>query len=146
MRFGQCGELAAHCGWAWRWYGGSVPEVDSLGTDGAVPELLEASGLSARSRCMSAGICALEEGSEGAEDAGAGAERHDRELCPVLSRSAIRLRGGIGASRVRSRPERVSCASAVAMSGSSTEMINPGLRWGCSDWLGLFGQGVRLAA
>jgi len=84
MRFGECGELATHCGGRWEWREGSVPEVDCLGTDGAVPELLEASGLSARRGSMAAGICALEEGSEGAEDAGAGAERHDGELCPGL--------------------------------------------------------------
>lgn len=49
-----------------------------LGPDRAVPEPLEARGLRARSRVhSSAGICALEEGPEGAEDAGAGAERHD---------------------------------------------------------------------
>ena len=97
-----------------------VPEMHSFGPNGTVPELCEASGLSARGGVdSSAGICALEEGSEGAEDAGAGAERHDGELCPGLSRSAIRVGAGIGASRARSRPERVSCARAVAMSGSS---------------------------
>jgi len=73
---------------------GSVPEVDSLGSDRAVPELLEASGLSACSCAgMSAGICALKEGSERAEDAGARAERHDRGLCPLLSKLAIRAEG-----------------------------------------------------
>lgn len=49
-----------------------------LGPNRTIPELLEASGLCARSGVdSSAGIGALEEGPEGAEDAGAGAERHD---------------------------------------------------------------------
>lgn len=48
-----------------------------LGPNGAVPELLEASGLGAGGRVDSSpGIGALEEGPEGGEDAGAGAERH----------------------------------------------------------------------
>lgn len=61
-----------------------VPEMHSLWADGTVPELLEASGLGTGSRVdSSAGICALEERSEGAEDAGAGAERHDCYVfCP----------------------------------------------------------------
>jgi hypothetical protein len=57
--------------------------MDSLGSDRAVPEPCEASRLGACGRaCVSAGICALEEGSERAEDAGARAERHDR--CVLL--------------------------------------------------------------
>ncbi len=70
---------AAHCMREWRWYRGSIPEVHCLGSDRTVPEPGEASRLSTcGSVDSSAGICALEEGSEGAEDAGAGAERHDR--------------------------------------------------------------------
>jgi hypothetical protein len=65
-----------------------VPEMHSLGSNGAVPKLLEASGLGAGSRVdSSAGICALEERSEGAEDARARAEGHD---CCVF-RLALRL-------------------------------------------------------
>lgn len=69
-----------------------VPEVHSLGPNGAVPELCEASGLGAGS-CVdsSAGICALEERSEGAEDAGAGAERHD---CWYLASHSASVEGG----------------------------------------------------
>ena len=56
-----------------------VPEMHRLGSNGAVPELCKASWLS--SACgrvdAAAGICALEERPEGAEDAGTRAERHD---------------------------------------------------------------------
>lgn len=47
-----------------------------LGADGRVPELGEAGGLSARGRRMAAGVVLAEVCAEGAEDAGAGAERH----------------------------------------------------------------------
>ena len=49
-----------------------------LRTNRAVPESGKARELWARGGVYSsAGICSLEEGPEGAEDAGAGAERHD---------------------------------------------------------------------
>jgi hypothetical protein len=84
--------VAAHCIEGCRRYRGSVPEVDSLGSDRAVPKLLEARSLRACGCVLiPAGICALEERSERAEDAGARAERHDRCLCPLLSRLAIRV-------------------------------------------------------
>lgn len=54
-----------------------VPKVHGLGSNGTVPELGEASGLSsARGGVHSSVSIALEEWPEGAEDAGAGAERH----------------------------------------------------------------------
>lgn len=69
--------------------------MHSLWADGTVPELLEASGLSAGSRVdSSAGICALEERSEGAEDAGAGAERHD--CCVFCPSRSIVGKGRVG--------------------------------------------------
>lgn len=58
--------------------GSRVPEVNRLGADGRVPEPGEAGGLSARcGRGIAAGVELCEVGAaEGAEDAGAGAERH----------------------------------------------------------------------
>lgn len=53
-----------------------APEVHRLGADGRVPELGEAGGLSAHGRRMAAGVVLAEVCAEGAEDAGAGAERH----------------------------------------------------------------------
>lgn len=101
--------------------GGSVPEVHSLGTNGTVPELLEASGLGACSRVdSSTGICALEERSEGAEDAGAWAERH---VCCVLSSCSVSIEG-IQESRVSGEGEAIGSGAIgkgevvnVAMSG-----------------------------
>jgi hypothetical protein len=63
-----------------------IPEVDSLGANGAVPEASEAAR-TGRGCCSSAAICLCwsEEGSEAAEDAGARAERHDCCLSPLFS-------------------------------------------------------------
>lgn len=72
------------------------PEMHSLWADGTVPELLKSSGLGASSRVdSSAGICALEERSEGAEDAGAGAERHD--CCVFCPSHSVVGKGRVGA-------------------------------------------------
>ena len=64
-----------------------LPEMHRLRSNGAVPELCKASGLrSTGSRVdASAGICALEERSEGAEDAGSRAERHDGSVSSLSS-------------------------------------------------------------
>lgn len=61
-----------------------VPEVHSLGANGAVPEASEAARAGSGS-CSSAAICLCrsEEGSEAAEDAGAWTERHDRCVFPL---------------------------------------------------------------
>jgi hypothetical protein len=66
-----------------------VPEMDSLGTNGAVPEASEAARAGSGS-CSSASICLCgpEEGSEAAEDAGARAERHDCSLDSLISQRA----------------------------------------------------------
>jgi hypothetical protein len=57
--------------------GHDIPEVDSLGPNGAVPEASEASWASGGGG-SSTGICLgwSEEGPEAAEDAGAWSERH----------------------------------------------------------------------
>lgn len=58
------------------------PKVHRLGPNRAVPELLEASWFRPSGGVdPSAGIGALEEGSEGVEDAGARTEGHDGVLC-----------------------------------------------------------------
>lgn len=75
--------LAASCGGRKRGFFAKgrrccVPKVHRLGPNGAIPELLEAGGCFGPGGRVdgSAGIGAGEEGTEGAEDAGAGAERH----------------------------------------------------------------------
>jgi hypothetical protein len=60
----------------WVWREQDAPEVHRLGADGRVPEPGEAGGLSACGRRMAAGVVLAEVCAEGAEDAGAGAERH----------------------------------------------------------------------
>jgi hypothetical protein len=66
-----------------------IPEMNSLGANGAVPEAGEASRASSGGR-SSTGICLSlsEEGPEAAEDTGARTERHDGSDFPLFSRSA----------------------------------------------------------
>jgi hypothetical protein len=97
---------------------GNAPEMDRLGTNGAVPEARKASRASGRRR-SSAGISVpgSEERAEAAEDAGAGAEGHDCGVFPVRSSggSGRRWVEGRGQRAEGQRAEgrgRVSCKSA----------------------------------
>lgn len=140
MRFGHCGEMrrlglneqsrTRDC----------VPEMHRLGPNGAVPEFCKASWLcSACSRVdASAGICALEERSEGAEDAGSRAERHDRYVFLYNARGF----GNPGKSTSRTGIARESFRIVVvAVAMSDTRAVDKsGLRWAIGS------GGVRLFA
>lgn len=105
--------------------------MNSLGADGAVPEFREASLFSGRG-CSSAAICLCgsEEGSEAAEDAGAGAERHAGGAFLLLCSVGVGLSGEKDGRRRLS----VSCevAQVVAIPGST---FKAGNMVSGSDWL-----------
>jgi hypothetical protein len=73
----------------------NIPEVNRLWANRAVPEASEASWSSLCS-CSSLAICLCgsEEGSEAAEDAGAGTERHDGGVFMSLPYVYVELGGG----------------------------------------------------
>lgn len=88
--------------------GVGIPEMHRLGPNGRVPEACKARGLSAGGGVdSSAGIPRLaEEGPEGAEDAGAGAERHAGLGALVAMNSpGVQLMGDRGAAS-RGRDKR----------------------------------------
>jgi len=80
-------------GW-WHARGLELPEMNSLGANGAVQEASKAA-LSSRCGCSSTAICLCgsEERSEAAEDTGAGAERHVGGVGIPLSSEGFELSG-----------------------------------------------------
>jgi hypothetical protein len=100
-----------------------VPEVYGLGTDRAVHEASKAR-LRAGSRTRSSAGIGLEVLAEGAEDAGAGAERH---ICSVVV-LAIPMDGVSRGEKVSSAWSRTSCVRDIARCQSSRRFWDWGLR------------------
>jgi hypothetical protein len=108
--------------------------MNGLGANGAVPEACEASRPSGGGS-SSAGICVscAEEGPEAAEDAGAGAERHDCCVFPSLSSSGSGRRWVEG-GRERDGDGDVGKVSCESVRDTGAKVESSGLRRSCADW------------